>query len=86
MHIYLNVYMYICVCVCQCIYIYIYIYIYKYMYVSSSCAISTDISDPFSPPLPIVHRFRQVLRATPRILTKQLYVGSSCSPCFCSVM
>ena len=33
---------------------------------SSSCrAISMDIFDPLSPPLPIVHRFRQVLRLTP---------------------
>ena len=35
---------------------------------SSSRAISTDIPDPLSPPLPIVHRFRQVLMVTPRIL------------------
>ena len=40
---------------------------------SSSCAVSTDI--PLSSPLPIVHRFRQVLRATPRFLTELLYVG-----------
>ena len=54
---------------------------------SSSCrAISTDIPDPFSPPLPITHRFWQVLRATPHILTELLYVGSSWSPCFCSAM
>ena len=45
---------------------------------SSSCrAIGTDIPDPFLPQLPIVHRFRQVLRATPRILAELLYVGSS---------
>ena len=31
---------------------------------SSSRAISTDISDPLSPPLPIVHCFWQVFRAT----------------------
>ena len=54
---------------------------------SSSCrVISTDMPDTFSPPLPIVNRFRQVLRATPRILTELLYVGSSWSPCFCSAM
>ena len=54
---------------------------------TSSChAISTDISDPLSPLLPIVHRFRQVLMATPRILTELLYVGPSWSPCFCSAM
>ena len=34
--------------------------------ITSSCrAINTDIPEPLSPPLPIVHRFRQVLRATP---------------------
>ena len=52
----------------------------------SSCrAINPDIPDPFSPLLPIVHRFRQILRATPRILIDLLYVGSS-KPCFCSAI
>ena len=37
---------------------------------SSSCrAASTDIPDPLLPPLPIIHRFWQVFRATSRILT-----------------
>ena len=37
---------------------------------SSSCrAASTDIPDPLSPLLPIVHRFWQVFRATSHILT-----------------
>ena len=50
---------------------------------SSSCrSISTDIPVPLSPPLPIVHRFRQILRATPRIHTELQYVGSCWSPCF----
>ena len=41
---------------------------------SSSCrAASTDISDPLSPLFPIVHRLRQVFRATSRILTELLY-------------
>ena len=54
---------------------------------SSSCrAISTDISDPLSPPLPIVHCFRQVLRATRRILIELLQVGSSWSPWLWSAM
>ena len=54
---------------------------------SSSCrATSTDIPDPLLPPLPIVHHFRQVLRATPRILTEQLCVGSRWLPCFCSAI
>ena len=54
---------------------------------SSSCrAISTDIPDPLAPSLPIIHCFQQVLRATPCIFTELLYVDSSWSPCFCSVM
>ena len=48
----------------------IYIYIYIYIYISSFCrAGSTDIPDPLSPLLPIVHRPRQVFRTTSRILT-----------------
>ena len=40
-------------------------------------ALSARISlTPFSPPLPIVHCFRQVFRATSRIYTELLYVGS----------
>ena len=58
-----------------------------YTYHLSSCrAISTDIPDPLLPSLSIVHHFRQVLRFTHRILTELLYVGSSWSPWFCSVM
>ena len=54
---------------------------------SLSCrAISTDIPDPLSPPLPIVHCFRQVLRTTSRIGTELLYVGSSWSSCLCTSM
>ena len=49
-------------------------------------AISTDIPDPFSPPFPIVHCFRQVFRTTSRIGTDLLYVGSSWSYCLCSSM
>ena len=66
--------------------IYIYIYIYIYIFSASCHAISTDISDPLSPPHPIVHRFQQVLRATPRIYTELLYVSSSWSSCLCSAM
>ena len=56
---------------------YIYIYIYIYTYISSSCHdTSTDIPDPLSPLLPIAHRIWQVLRATFRIPTELLYVGS----------
>ena len=51
---------------------------------SSSCRVaSTDIPDPLSPLLPIVHRLRQVFRATSRILTQLLNVCSSWSSCFC---
>ena len=48
------------------------LFIYKsyIMYISSSShAASTDIPDPLSPLLPIVHRLWQVFRATSRILT-----------------
>ena len=56
-------------------------------YTSSSFhAISTDIPDPLSPPLPNVHRFCQVLGATSRISTELLYVGSSWSSCLCTSM
>ena len=40
---------------------------------SSCCAISTNIPDPFSPPLPIIHCFLQVLRTISRIYTELLY-------------
>ena len=47
-----------------------YIYIHIYTSSSSSChAAGTDIPDPLSPLLPIVHRLWQVFRATSRILT-----------------
>ena len=60
---------------------------FTFIYVStSSCAISTDIPDPLSPRLPIVYRSRQVFRATTRIYTELLHVGSSWSLCFCSSM
>ena len=51
---------------------------------SSCCAISTDLPDPLSPPLPIVHCFQRIFRATPHIGTELLQVGSSWSSCFCS--
>ena len=57
---------------------------------SSSCssyrAISMDIPDPLSPPLPIVHCFWQFLRATSSIGTELLYVCSSWSSCLCLSM
>ena len=53
---------------------------------SSCCAISMDIPDPLSPPLPIILCFWQVFRATFHIATELLYVGSSWSSCLCSSM
>ena len=51
---------------------------------SSSCrTASTDIPDPLSPLLPIVHRLWQVFRATSHILTQLLNVCSCWSSCFC---
>ena len=49
----------------------------------SYCALSTDIPDPLSPHIPIVHCFWQILRATFRIGTELLYVGSSWTSCLC---
>ena len=66
------------------IYVYIYIYIYIYIIIIIMHAASSDIPDPLSPLLPIVHRFWQVPWDTTRILTEMLYVGSSWSSCFCS--
>ena len=44
---------------------------FLYIYISSSSwhAASTDIPDPLSPCLPIIHRIRQVFRVTARIIT-----------------
>ena len=60
------IYLYIDVYIQIYIRIYLYIYIYIYIYISSSScrAGSTDIPDPLSPLLPIVHRPRQVFRTT----------------------
>ena len=46
----------------------------------------SDIPDPLWPPLPIVHRLWQVFKTTSCILTELLYVCSSWSSCFCSVI
>ena len=43
---------------------------------SSRLAISADIPDFLSPPLPIVHCFRQVFRTISRVGTELLYIGS----------
>ena len=59
----------------------------KRMYSSSTCrAAITDLPDPFSTPVSIVHRSREVFRATYYIGTELLYIGSSWSPCVCSSM
>ena len=55
---------------CLTIYPHITRFLIMSVYISSSChAASTDIPDPLSPLLPIIHRFWQVFRATSRILT-----------------
>ena len=64
----------------------LYIFMFAVSSSSSGRTISTDIPDPFSPPLSIVHRFRQVFRATSCIGTELLYVGSSWTSCLCSSM
>ena len=53
---------------------------------SSYRAGSTDIPDPLSPLLPIVHRPRQVFRTTSCILTQLLNVRSSWSSCPCAAV
>ena len=59
--------------------------IWWYISSSSSCrAISTDISDPLWPPLPIIHCFWQVFQATSSICTELLHVCSSWTSCLCS--
>ena len=75
--------MYVCIqkyaCIHECLlYVYTYsyfnIYIYIYIYISSSSsscrAASTDIPDPLSPLLPIVHHLWQAFRAKSRIYTQ----------------
>ena len=49
---------------------------------SSWRAASTDVLDPLSPRLPIIHRLRQVFGVTSRIITELLYECSSWSSCF----
>ena len=63
------------------------IQLYTYIYIYISCrAASADIPDPFSPPFSIINCFRQVFKATSRIGTELLYIGSSWSSCLCSSM
>ena len=51
-----------------------------------SSATSMDFPDSLSPPISIVHRFRDVFQATSCIDTELLYIGSSWSTCLCSSM
>ena len=53
---------------------------------SSYRSASTDLPDPLSPPVSIVHLFLDVFKATSSIVTELLYIGSSWSSCFCSSM
>ena len=62
--------------------LYLYIYLHRHL-VMPSAWISLTLSRH---PLHIVHCFRQILWATPCILTELLYVGLSWLPCFCSAM
>ena len=77
-----------CVCVCVCIYIFkITVKVNSFhSYISSCHAISMDISDPVLPPFSIVHRSKQVFRATSGISTELLYVVSSWLSCLFSSM
>ena len=71
-------------------YFLLYLFVEKYNIASSSSssyrAGSTDIPDPLSPLLPIVHRPRQVFRTTSCILTQLLNVRSCWSSCFCAAV
>ena len=51
---------------------------------SSCCTASTDLPDPISLPVSILHRFREVFQATPCIGIEVLYMCSSWSSCLCS--
>ena len=54
---------------------------------SSSCrTASTDLPDPLSPLVSIIHCSRLVFKAISCIGTDLLYIGSSWSSCFCSYM
>ena len=58
-----------------------------YISSSSSChATNTDFPDPLSPPISIVHRSREVFKATSCISAQLSYIGSSRSSCLFSSM
>ena len=62
--------------------------IHKLFYCSSSScrAASTDLPDPLSPPVSIVHCSQEVFKALSCIGTDLLYIGSSWWSCLCSSM
>ena len=62
------------------------VYCHYYSSSSSRRAIRTDILDPLSSPLSIVHCLQQVFRFTSGIGTELLYVDSSWSSCLYSSM
>ena len=71
------------------IYIYIYIYIYTHSHISSSsscCAASTDLPDPLSPPISIIHGSQEVFKTISCIGTELFDIDSSWSSCVCSSM
>ena len=70
------------------IYIYTHTHTYIYIYISSSScrAASTDLPDPLSPPVSIVHCSWEVFKATSCIGTELLYIRSSWSSGPCSYM
>ena len=51
---------------------------------SSMSPASTDLPDPLSPPVSIIHRSREVFKVISFIGTESLYIGSSWSSCLCS--
>ena len=63
----------------------IYIYIYIHIYISC-CTANTDHLDPLSPLVSIVHRPREIFKATSCIGTELLYIDSSWSSCLYSSM
>ena len=91
-HTHARAFVHVCVCVCVFVYIYIYTYISvgiwgSFCVRSSACyAAGTDIPDPLSWSVSIIHRSRYVFKATSCIGTELLYIGSSWSSCICSSM
>ena len=59
---------------------------YKYLGVGEADTTIIMLRHQHGCPFSIVHCFRQVFRATSRICTELLYVGSSWSSCLCSSM